>query len=115
MNRQEYNKLVRDKIPEIIHQAGRECEVRILSNAEYLEALRQKLIEEAQEAALASSDDLVKELADLYEVIDAVLTAFGIERETVLAAQKQRQQERGGFERKIKLLWAKSSQNEKQL
>ncbi len=57
---------------------------------EYLEALRQKLIEEAQEAALASPKDLVKELADLYEVIDAVLVAYPIEREVVLAVQKQR-------------------------
>lgn len=110
MTRQEYNKLVRDKIPEIIQQAGRECEVTTLSNVEYLEALRQKLIEEAQEAALASPDNLVTELADLYEVIDAVLLAFEIEQETVLAVQKQRRQERGGFERKIKLLWTQQIQ-----
>ena len=107
MTRQEYNKLVRDKIPEIIQQAGRECKITTLSNAEYLEALRQKLIEEAQEAAFASSNDLVKELADLYEVIDAILIVLKIERETVLAVQKHRQQERGGFECKIKLLWTR--------
>lgn len=110
MNRQEYNKLVRDKIPEIIQQAGYECEVATLSITDYLEALRQKLIEEAQEAALASPDNLVTELADLYEVIDAVLLAFEIEQETVLAVQKQRRQERGGFGRKIKLLWTQQIQ-----
>lgn len=75
-----------------------------LSDAEYLEALRQKLIEEDIEVALASPDDLVKELADLYEAIDAVLVAYPIEREVVLTVQKQRQRERGGFERKVKLL-----------
>lgn len=103
--RREYNKLVRDKIPEIIRQSGNQCEVTIFSETEYLEALRQKLIEEAQEAAIASSDELVKELADLYEVIDAILTASGIEREAVSAVQQQRREERGGFEGKIKLLW----------
>jgi predicted house-cleaning noncanonical NTP pyrophosphatase (MazG superfamily) len=103
--RTEYNKLVRDKIPEIIRQSGNQCEVTIFSDTEYLEALRQKLIEEAQEAAIASSDELVKELADLYEVIDTILTATGIEREAVLAVQQQRREERGEFEGKIKLLW----------
>ncbi|MEP0772451.1 nucleoside triphosphate pyrophosphohydrolase [Coleofasciculus sp. FACHB-SPT36] len=60
---QEYNKLVRDRIPEIIHQAGRECKVQVMSEAEYHQALRDKLIEEAQEAAEATAQDLVKELA----------------------------------------------------
>ena len=52
--RQEYNKLVRDRIPEIICQNGWECEVVKLSEEEYRQALREKPIEEATEAALAS-------------------------------------------------------------
>ena len=102
---QEYNKLVRDRIPEIIHQAGRECEVEVMTEAAYHQALRDKLIEEAQEAAEATSQDLVKELADLYDVIDALCAAYQIERSSILAAQEKRRLERGGFDQRFRLLW----------
>ncbi len=105
--RTEHNKLVRDKIPEIIRASGNQYEISTLKDAEYLDALRQKLVEEATEAATASIDDLVKELADLYEVIDSLLTATGIEREAVLKVQRKRREERGGFHNRIKLLWTK--------
>jgi predicted house-cleaning noncanonical NTP pyrophosphatase (MazG superfamily) len=101
----EHNKLVRDKIPEIIHASGDRCEISTLSNAEYIEALRQKLVEEAQEAATSSPDELAQELADVMEVMDALMSATGINRETVITKQKQKYRERGGFQGKIKLLW----------
>jgi predicted house-cleaning noncanonical NTP pyrophosphatase (MazG superfamily) len=63
---------VRDKIPEIIHQAGGECEVVLIGEPEYRLALQEKLME-AKEVANANLEDLVKELADLWEVIDTVL------------------------------------------
>jgi predicted house-cleaning noncanonical NTP pyrophosphatase (MazG superfamily) len=106
--RTDYNKLVRDKIPEIITRSGNQCEVATYSDSEYIEALRQKLVEEAQEVVSAPSNELVSELADLYEVIDSLLLATGIDRETVIAKQKQKHSERGGFKGKIKLLWTKS-------
>ena len=103
--RKDYNKLVRDRIPEIIHQNGRECGVVTMSEAEYRQALLEKLIEEAQEAATASPQKLVAELADLYEVIDAVMAAYKIERESVLKEQERKRIERGGFDKRIRLLW----------
>jgi len=103
--RQDYHKLVRDLIPEIIRRSGRECEVMEMSESEYFQALRKKLIEEAQEAAIAKSEELVSELADLYEVIDAIMAAYGIEQDLVLAKQAQRRTERGGFNKRIRLLW----------
>jgi len=99
-----YNKLVRDKIPEIIEKAGKQCETITLRDREYQEALREKLIEEATEVATASLEQLIQELADLYEVIDALLIATGIDEKTILTQQKQKQEERGGFQKKIKLL-----------
>lgn len=101
-----YNKLVRDHIPEIIQAAGRECAVETMSEAEFHRALRAKLVEEAQEAAAAVPPDLAVELADLYEVMDALMAAYSIDREAVLAEQKRRQVERGGFSRRIRLLWS---------
>lgn len=104
--RKEYNKLVRDRIPEIIHKDGREYEIATMSEEEFRQALRVKLVEEAQEAAEADPRKLVTELADLYEIIDAIMVAYGIERDTVLAEQGQRRTERGGFDKHIRLLWA---------
>ena len=101
----EYNKLVRDRIPEIIRRDGRKCGTEIMPEEEYRQALLEKLQEEAQEAIEGSSTQLVTELADIYEVIDALMAAFGIEREVVLAEQTKKRTERGGFERRIRLLW----------
>lgn len=98
-----YNKLVRDKIPDIIEQSGNQCEIVILSDQDYQQALRQKLIEEATEVAQAQNTQLAEELADLYEVIDSLLMAAGINPETVVAQQQKKQEERGSFQEKIQL------------
>lgn len=100
-----YNKLVRDRIPEIIAAEGRDYATEIMEDAEYRQALLAKLVEEAQETAQAEPAELVKELADLYEVIDALLLAFDLDRDAILALQQKRRDERGGFEKRIKLLW----------
>ena len=100
----EYNKLVRDRIPEIIKQSGIDCEVAILPDAEYRQALRLKLIEEATEVAEANENELVAELADLYEVIDALMLSYGISGDRILDAQAKRRETRGGFAQKIMLL-----------
>ena len=101
-----YNKLVRDRIPEIIAAEGRDYATEIMEDAEYRQALLAKLVEEAQETAQAEPAELVKELADLYEVIDALLLAFDLDKDAILALQQKRRDERGGFEKRIKLLWA---------
>ena len=103
--REEYDKLVRDRIPEIIRRSGRQCATETMSEAEYQQALRAKLVEEGEEAAQAGAQKLVTELADLCEVFDALLAAYRIERQAVLAEQEKRRKERGAFEKRIRLLW----------
>ncbi len=103
--RRDYNKLVRDRIPEIIQAAGKRCAVETMSAAEYRQALLEKLVEEAQEARQAGPDELVTELADLQEVLAALLTAWQIDPQQVAQVQRRRQTERGGFEQRLKLLW----------
>ncbi|HEY9807824.1 MAG TPA: nucleoside triphosphate pyrophosphohydrolase [Halomicronema sp.] len=104
--KEEYKKLVRDRIPEIIREAGKECKTETFSEIQYSFALRDKLIEEALEVkAVLNDEDLIKELADLFEVIEAILQESGISKEAVLAEQKKRRNERGGFEKRIKLIW----------
>lgn len=103
--RRNYNKLVRDRIPEIIQNSRKHCAVEILLEVEYRQALLEKLVEEAQEVCQAAPDELVTELADLHEVITALMIAWQIAPERVQQVQRQRHAERGGFERRLKLLW----------
>ena len=103
--RRDYNKLVRDRIPEIIEASSKRCGIETMPETEYRQALLEKLVEEAQEAHQAAPDELITELADLQEVIAALLAAWHISPEKVQQIQDQRRAERGGFEQRLKLLW----------
>ena len=103
--RQEHNKLVRDRIPEIISKSGIEYQTITLSEQEYQQALRQKLIEEAQEAATANNADLAIEIADLLEVVDALLKSYEIPHHNVLLEQDKKRASKGDFDNKTMLLW----------
>jgi predicted house-cleaning noncanonical NTP pyrophosphatase (MazG superfamily) len=110
MTRKEYDKLVRDLIPDIISQHGSTCGVDRLDEDEaFRGALRAKLIEEAREAAHAPDAELATELADLLEVVDAIVEAYGLTSETVRALQQERRAERGGFTKRVRLLWTNDS------
>lgn len=90
-----HRKLVRDRIPEIIRQAGAEPMCRTLNKEEKLAALKEKLCEEAAE--FKQSGEL-EELADVAEVLRAILRETGVSRETLEAACVQKYRERGGFD-----------------
>lgn len=98
-----YNKLVRDKIPEIIEKEGKTVSVRILSDEEFRGELRKKIKEEAEEltAAGGSVAEMMKEIGDIYEVIDAIISSSGLDREKILKLKEERKAKRGGFEKKI--------------
>ena len=106
MTRKLYDKLVRDRIPEIIREAGRTCGTETYTDENaFRRALRDKLIEEANEAANASEGELAAELADLQEVVDAVISAYGLNANAVRSLQEQRRAERGAFSNRLRLLW----------
>jgi predicted house-cleaning noncanonical NTP pyrophosphatase (MazG superfamily) len=108
----EYNKLIRDRIPEIIDQDGKQFATEIMNENDYKQALLEKLVEEAGEARIAAPGKLITELADLLEVIDALLETSGIDRDQLRAIQSQRQFDRGGFEKRLKLLWVEQGESE---
>ena len=80
-----HNKLVRDRIPEIIQAQGQHPVTRILDNASYQEALLAKLAEETRETQEPAAEDLPDELADIVEVIQALATAVGMSWVQLLA------------------------------
>lgn len=93
-----YRKLVRDKIPEIIESKGQSCQTRVLGDEEYLKELRTKLEEEVQEY-LESGD--LEEIADILEVLDALVVAQGSSLSEVREMQERKKEERGGFDEKV--------------
>ena len=97
-----YNKLVRDKIPENIDKIeGRKASYKILSDEEYLQELDKKLFEEAHEFVEEHS---VEELADLMEVVSAIMKVQNISLEDVEKARKIKNDKKGKFEDKIYLI-----------
>lgn len=99
---QKYNKLVRDNIPDIIRANGEVPITRHLRTSEYKKELLKKLVEEAQEVASAKGkESLVKELADVQEVLTSLYAVFGIARSDVTSIAKKRRKERGRFAKKI--------------
>lgn len=101
----EYNKLIRDRIPQIIEESGLQYQTEILTEEKYRYALFAKLIEEAQEVATAPPDSLAAELADLYEVIDTILEVHQFTEAEVRQQQTQKRNDRGGFKQRLNLLW----------
>lgn len=97
----EYHKLVRDRIPEIIEKTGRTCRTEILSEEAYLAMLDEKLCEELAEYRESKS---LEELADLLEVMEAVVATRGYTWEELLAVKAEKKAARGGFEDKLLLL-----------
>ena len=96
-----YNKLVRDRVPEIIEKSGKRCKTEILTDAEYLRMIDAKLDEELAEY---HKDQSLEELADLVEVIHAAVIARGYTLEELETARRDKEIERGGFKSKFLLL-----------
>lgn len=97
----EYNKLVRDKIPEEINKIeGRKANYKILDEEEYLKELDKKLFEEANEFVEEHS---IEELADLVEVMETIINARNIKCEDIEKARKIKNDKKGKFENKIYL------------
>jgi len=94
----DHNKLVRDKIPDIIENSGRKAIYHLLSEAEYLIALDEKLFEEVNEY---QADKSLEEMADVLEVLYAICKARGYSIEELEGKRLEKLIHRGGFEKKL--------------
>ncbi|MBU3187228.1 nucleoside triphosphate pyrophosphohydrolase [Clostridium estertheticum] len=95
-----YNKLVRDKIPEIIKVAGKNFDIHYAKKEEVLPLLETKLNEEVFEYLEAKN---LEELADVMEVLFGLANALGYSEEDLINKRNEKKEERGGFEKGIVL------------
>ena len=95
-----YNKLVRDRIPEVIEKSGSTCEIEIVKGKEKQEVLEKKLLEEVNEYM---EDKNLEELADVMEVLFGLANELGYSEEDLLNKRNEKLQERGGFKEGIVL------------
>ncbi len=96
-----YHKAIRDKIPEIIEKSGNICNVKTLSDDQFLIEIEKKLSEEVTEY---QSDKNPEELADILEVIYRVAQLKGISKEELEKIRVKKAEERGGFEKNLFLI-----------
>jgi predicted house-cleaning noncanonical NTP pyrophosphatase (MazG superfamily) len=97
----QYNKAIRDKIPEIIQKDGHSCNVETLSDEEFLEQLEKKLSEEVTEY---QNDKNPEELADILEVIYRIAQLKGVSKDELEKIRIKKSEERGGFEKNLFLI-----------
>jgi len=101
-----YPKLIRDLIPELVESEGKTASTRILTDdSEYLQCLLAKLIEEATELANAkTTHNQEEELADVFEVLNAVLELLKLTQADIAVVQDEKRQKRGGFKDRLLML-----------
>lgn len=98
---EEYNKLVRDNIPKIVESLGKTVKYRMLTkNEDYKEKLFEKLEEEIKEFKVSGKSE---EIADILEVIDYIIKAYGFDKNIIEYEKREKKRSRGGFDSKILL------------
>ena len=93
-----YNKLVRDRILEVIEKTGKKSEFHIANEKEYKDLLIKKLSEEVEEFI---ENPCAEEIADILEVVDSLINILGYSKEEVLKIKEEKKDSRGGFEKAI--------------
>jgi predicted house-cleaning noncanonical NTP pyrophosphatase (MazG superfamily) len=95
-----YNKLVRDRIPQIIEESGRKCYIDIVRGKDKYAALEAKLQEEVGEFI---EDKNLEELADVMEVLFALADNLGYSEEDLVRKREEKREDRGGFKEGVVL------------
>ena len=100
-----YNKLIRDRIPEIIKEAGWKPAVRILKKNEFLNAIKKKIFEEAEELIQArDKKGIIDEIVDIQELLDVLALEIGLSKPKVKKLQTAKRKKRGGFKKRLFLI-----------
>ncbi|MGS7464418.1 nucleoside triphosphate pyrophosphohydrolase [Bacillus paranthracis] len=99
-----YNKLIRNKIPQIIKSNGKTPTTRILPQDEYIKEICKKTQEELTEYLEAAKEHKLEELSDLLELINALAEHEGTTLEEINNIRKKKAEERGGFSDRVFLI-----------
>lgn len=93
-----YNKLVRDRIPEIIEETGKKFYCHTAEEEEYLKTIKDKINEEVEEFY---ENPCVEEMADILEVLNALRDYYGFSEDEVEKARMEKNRKRGAFKNRI--------------
>lgn len=99
----EYPKLIRDRIPEIVEKKGKQAKLAIAKNdTDFLNYLLKKIVEESVELAHSQEHgNTQEEIADVLEIIDTILKLKGWTKEDIETIQKEKREKNGGFEKRL--------------
>ena len=106
MKKYYHQKLIRDGIPEIMKTSGNEYKTKVLNKVEFEKQLKKKLVEESKELSKAPKEDLLNELADVLELTKSISSYYKIPFSKVDNFQKQKRRKRGGFKKRLFLIWS---------
>tara|TARA_B110000914_G_C15443936_1_gene437481 strand:+ start:296 stop:625 length:330 start_codon:yes stop_codon:yes gene_type:complete len=109
MDTKKYNKVIRDKIPEIIADSGKKYTLKQLDDASFLAEIEKKLIEEVNE--YSESKD-IEELADLLEVIYRISELRGVNSDELDEIRKEKAEKRGKFDDNLFLIDAEKNDSD---
>lgn len=101
-----HKKLIRDKIPQVIEASGDKYEVRVMKKREFERELKKKLVEEAKELIEVKRKDLLNEIADVLELLKSIAEHYKIDFKLVEEKQVKKRKERGGFKKRLFLIWS---------
>ena len=100
-----YNKLIRDRIPEIIKEAGWKPIIRTLNKKEFLSAIKKKIIEEAGELNKAKDKkEIINEMSDIQELLDVLAKEIKATKTEINKFQTAKRKKRGGFKNRLFLI-----------
>lgn len=103
-----YNKLIRDRILEIIRDAGEKPFWRVLNKKEYFREIKKKLAEEAKEMVkVRKREDVINEIVDLQELIDALAAELRLTKSQIKKQQEIKNKKRGAFKKRLFLIKTK--------
>ena len=106
-----YNKLCRDKIPQIIRDKGFDCDVRVTDHEEYKREIVRKVYEEASGVTNHDNHEhMVSEIADLLITIEAVKKEFNISEEELEKAVADSKDFKGGYDERLYLSWSSDTE-----
>jgi len=103
-----YNKLIRDRILEIIKETGERPYWRILNKKDFLKEIKKKILEEAKELIESKNrKNIINEIVDIQELIDVLISELNLTKPQIKKQQKIKNRKRGGFKKRLFLIKTK--------